>query len=491
MNRGKHSVKVVILAAGDGTRLRNGRQDLIKPMVTLYGLTLIERVILAAKEAGFQHFVVVVGFKKEVLLSHLSQLAMKHDVTIETVENPDWEKGNGTSVFACRHHVDGGFYLLMCDHLFDPAILRDLADECQDGHDPVLAVDHRIDQIFDLEDATKVRHVRGRLVAIGKTLTSFNAIDTGIFYCTPVIFEALERSFRDGEYALSDGIRRLAEAGRMRIHEIGDRFWMDIDTPESLEHAKRRILDELPKTGEDGMISRFLNRSLSTRLTAVLASTPLTPNMITLVSLSLGLLAATLFARGTTGWTVLAGLLVQFSSLIDGCDGELARLKFQATPFGGWLDTILDRYVDAALVAGITYGYWLNHPSAFCWLGGIVGALGFLITSYARKEYLLRYGAKLPRTLLQMLTRRDVRLLAIFAGALAGVPYWTMVALGLFGHLWVIGSFLSIYWHEQKHHITLAPPTSEEALLPGPILHHGLNQIPSMRENSVSQTPAS
>lgn len=491
MNRDTHSVKVVILAAGDGTRLRKGRRDLIKPMVTLYGLSLIERVILAAKEAGFQQFVVVVGFKKEVLLPHLSQLAVKHGVVIETVENPDWEKGNGTSVFACRHHIDGGFYLLMCDHLFDPAILKDLAHAHQNGDDPVLAVDRRIDRIFDLEDATKVRYHQGRLIAIGKTLTSFNGIDTGIFYCTPVIFEALERSFRDGEFALSDAVRRLAEAGRMRVHEIGDRFWIDIDTPASLEHAKRRMLDELYKMGEDGLISRFLNRSLSTRLTARLSSTPLTPNMITLLSFSLGLLAACLFARGTTRWTILAGLLVQLSSLIDGCDGELARLKFQATPFGGWLDTILDRYVDVALVAGITYGYWLHHPSALCWLGGLVGALGFLITSYARKEYLLRYGAQLPRTFLQMLTRRDVRLLAIFVGAWATVPYWTMVAISLFSHLWMVGNTLSIYWREQKRKIALTPPAPEDAFLSEPLLHHGLNQVPPMRENPVSQTPVS
>ena len=78
----------------------------------------------------------------------------------------------------------------------------------------------------------------GRIVAIGKTLTTYDALDTGLFVCSPALFGALATSRADGDTTLSGGIRILAARGLMRGVDIGDANWHDIDTVEDLHSAE-------------------------------------------------------------------------------------------------------------------------------------------------------------------------------------------------------------------------------------------------------------
>jgi choline kinase len=100
-----------------------------------------------------------------------------------------------------------------------------------------LAIDLKIASIFDLDDAMKVRTDGNRLVAIGKNLEDYNAIDTGIFICPETIFEYLQRVLRNDDCALADGVRLMAEEGNALAIDIGDAWWQDVDTPEMLARA--------------------------------------------------------------------------------------------------------------------------------------------------------------------------------------------------------------------------------------------------------------
>jgi CDP-L-myo-inositol myo-inositolphosphotransferase len=138
---------------------------------------------------------------------------------------------------------------------------------------------------------------------------------------------------------------------------------------------------------------------------------------------------------------LFAGVLIQVSSIIDGCDGEIARLKALGSRFGAFFDTILDRYADLAIAAGITYGFWLTHPEFWVWLAGIGALSGFLLTSYAKKEYQLRFQKPPPLSFLPRLAKRDLRLFAIFLGALLGQPFFAMLGVGAISHLavfWIL-----------------------------------------------------
>jgi choline kinase len=102
-------------------------------------------------------------------------------------------------------------------------------------------VDFKIDQVLDLEDATKVRLDGDRIADIGKGLASYQAIDCGLFLCAPTIFSALERAQRAGRLSLSDGMRELGLSRPFRAFDIGRRWWQDVDTPEMALEAERRL----------------------------------------------------------------------------------------------------------------------------------------------------------------------------------------------------------------------------------------------------------
>ena len=442
--------KVIILAAGEGKRLRTKKKDETKAQTKIYGLSLIQRAILSAKKAGLSNFVVVVGYKKEILIPYLKKISKIHDVSIEIVENPQWRKGNGTSVYACHDCIKGNFYILMCDHLFDSSILKELSRKNPPENGAILAIDKNIDKVFDLGDATKVQHQDGSIIRIGKNLKSFNAIDTGIFFCTPTIFTALESAFRERKYSLSDGIAKIINLGKMKAYGIGNKFWLDIDTEQSLEYAKKTLLSQLNKISEDGFISRFVNRPISRRISVIFSYFPISPNIITIIGFIIGLVAAFMFTKGNYFFTLFAGLLVQLSSIIDGCDGEIARLKFQNTPFGAWFDTILDRYVDTAISIGIGYSFWLAHPGVLPWIGCILALVGFILASYLTKEYFRRYFKEMPRSFIRILTKRDFRLFVIFIGAIINEPYWALISIGILSHIAIGWSFLEIYF--RKNH---------------------------------------
>ncbi|ETW94365.1 MAG: hypothetical protein ETSY1_35180 [Candidatus Entotheonella factor] len=235
----------VILAAGRGERLQGAVGGGSKPLTPLLGITLLERALLACQTAGVTNCYVVVGYQGERLASYIAGLAPRYRMRIHTVPNPHWKLGNGTSAASVASYLSTPFLLLMCDHVFDPTILTSLIAAGQNTEASLLAVDERIDQIFDLDDATKVQLDHGNISAIGKELKQYNAIDTGLFFCQHSLFQALACANTSGDASLSGGIRQLITAGTMQAMPIGDRFWMDIDTTACLIQAEHEILNQL------------------------------------------------------------------------------------------------------------------------------------------------------------------------------------------------------------------------------------------------------
>lgn len=228
---------VVILAAGQGIRLRKNSQDYLKPLYPVNGHPLIVYVMESFAVLGIKHFTVVVGFEKDEMVAGLKRHTPR-GYHLEIVENNRWDLSNGISLLAAKEVVKERFFLSMSDHLFQPAIPYALHNGAQDRESLYLAVDKKIKRIFDLDDATKVKSREGRIVDIGKTIPEYDAVDTGLFICPPGIFEALEGAQVRGDCSLSDGVRAMAERGRARTVDIGGAFWQDVDTPEMLNYAQ-------------------------------------------------------------------------------------------------------------------------------------------------------------------------------------------------------------------------------------------------------------
>lgn len=238
----------VILAAGRGTRLRTSADDLPKPLHEVGGTALIKRTILTLASAGVTRVVVVTGFMADRVTAAVTgdPAYAAAGVRIELAHNPDFERQNGISVLVGGRVVGGPFLLSMADHLYTAAIAKAVAAADLAAADLYLATDRRIDEVFDLDDATKVKTEDGRIVDIGKTIPVYDRIDCGVFAVTPRLLDALSEVLAErGDCSLSEGVRRLADRGRARVQDIGDEWWQDVDTPEDLA----RVQGSLPGAG--------------------------------------------------------------------------------------------------------------------------------------------------------------------------------------------------------------------------------------------------
>ncbi len=228
----------LILAAGNGSRLATVAGAMPKPLVELHGRPLLEHVVLGARDAGIERFVIVAGFRAEAIRGWV---ARRHfcGTQIEVIENPEYKtKANGISVLLARDLIAEPFLLLMADHIFEPETAAALLQQRLEPDSAILAVDRKLDRIFDMDDATKVVCDGKYILEIGKQLTRYDAVDTGMFLCTPAVFSALERAQQNGDCSLSDGMRLMAQEGKFRAFDIGYASWQDVDTPETLTHAE-------------------------------------------------------------------------------------------------------------------------------------------------------------------------------------------------------------------------------------------------------------
>lgn len=136
--------------------------------------------------------------------------------------------------------------------------------------------------------------------------------------------------------------------------EVDEESWQAIAKPEDLKAAEQKLDRWLVKP-TDGIFAR-MNRSVSIPISRQLLRFPITPNMVSLFTLALSLVGAAFFAVGGYFNCLAGAILGVWGSILDGCDGEIARLKLQASVFGCWLDTICDYTYYIVTFAGIIVG---------------------------------------------------------------------------------------------------------------------------------------
>jgi choline kinase len=227
----------LILAAGRGSRIASVSGGVPKPLVPLRGIPLLEHVMTSCQEAGITRFVIVVGYRADQIRRWFADRPLD-GISVTLIENSEYHKANGVSALAAKDELHNPFLLLMSDHIFEPKTVQALVRQ-RLGHDEViLAVDHSVDGVFDLDDATKVKCEADHIVDIGKDLVRYDALDTGMFLCSPALFQRLESAKRDGNCSLSDGMRQLAQEQKLRAFDIGDAHWQDVDSPEALAYAE-------------------------------------------------------------------------------------------------------------------------------------------------------------------------------------------------------------------------------------------------------------
>jgi uncharacterized protein (TIRG00374 family) len=259
----------------------------------------------------------------------------------------------------------------------------------------VIILDGKTSYHFALLQKAKESNAEGIDVVLDS-----NGEDIGIYALTAATCSGLAKHSEAQAATLQQLIIPVDEHPLVnRISVAGD-LWQRIDTEEDLRSAERKLDRWLVKP-TDGIYAR-LNRRISIPISRQLIKFPITANMVTLFTLGIGIASATLFASGGY-WNTLAGAFLCLSaSILDGSDGEVARLKLQESAFGCWLETVCDYLFYLCLFVGMTVGLWRSSGARmYVLFGGMLlfGAIAsFLATGWERH----RLAADRPDQLLRI-----------------------------------------------------------------------------------------
>jgi|GEM_PF-49682 len=232
--------RAVILAAGTGSRLV-ANETYPKPLKVVSGVPLLVRILRTLQDEGIREAVIVVGYRGESIKRAL-RAEPSLGLTLHFVDNPDYDRKNGVSLLAAREFIDQECLLSMADHLYSPEVVRRLRAFDLPRGACALGIDYDIERCFDLDDATKVRLQGNRIGDIGKDLSDYNCIDTGVFRIGPELIRELDRIHQAaGDASLSDGVRALASRGQFLGCDVGDARWIDVDTPEAFQRAEAML----------------------------------------------------------------------------------------------------------------------------------------------------------------------------------------------------------------------------------------------------------
>lgn len=228
--------EAVIIAAGTGSRLWNGISSGPKTLLPYADGTVLSAIMRILGAAGIKRFIIVVGYKGEEIRRYLKRQGY-FGFDCRFVINDDWQKGNALSVLAAQKILGGELFLLsMSDHLVTPGALNKIIADPSSKN--LLLVDKRVEEVFDISDATKVHLEVRKILRIGKNLDSYNGIDCGIFKFNRRIFPAIEKAVAVGNDSISAAVSILIENDDFEavIMDPEDR-WIDIDTPEAYRYC--------------------------------------------------------------------------------------------------------------------------------------------------------------------------------------------------------------------------------------------------------------
>lgn len=235
-------MRAVVVAAGNGTRLRPLTLDRPKPLVSVSGKPLLVHVLATLASSSVEEAIIVTGYMGGQLREGLKLWwSYLEKIRVRFVHNSEYERGNGISLLKSREHIRDGesFLLLMSDHIVEPRIVESLLSNAVG--DVSLAVDRKPRFETQLKDATKVLvNENGLIVDIGKDVLNWNGVDTGVFLCRPLVFDTA-KSLSDQRYnvSITDAMNRLIKTGReFRATDVSGSLWLDVDTIEDLEFTE-------------------------------------------------------------------------------------------------------------------------------------------------------------------------------------------------------------------------------------------------------------
>jgi CDP-L-myo-inositol myo-inositolphosphotransferase len=407
-----------------------------KGVTALFGLHPVERTALALLRSGVRELLVTgdpeaADWVMRVLASGRCREARLHSVPVDRL--------------AALLDAEEGALVARTDYLFDRRLVLRFAEETEGAAATVVAVDFRRDALGAQDGAPRIAgwHAAPGLgpgegvSRAGHGLLAPDGVLVGLARVTASFARALEDAPPEAR-TLENALSLLARREPVATWSAAE-LWQAVRSdpaaqPADIALARRKVLAAAVGVA-DGVIARHLNRPLSRRITERLLSRNVAPWQISLASFLATLAAGLSFAMGhaTTG-----GLVAQFASVLDGVDGEVARVRYQDSAFGGVYDALLDRVGDAALIGGMTLYAWLMGA------GHSAVALGFAAVAGSSLSMLVKekYGTQFAR---RWAEDRDGRWRWLLLGR-DGRLFLSLVA-GVTGHVEAVLAYLALGTH--------------------------------------------
>lgn len=378
--------------------------------VRVAGLTSLDRLVLTALEAGLTRI---------ILLSDHPDAAWRllRPSSLSRAELHSLPAGSpaASSALLALAAQSAPFVLLRTEVAVDPRYVQRLLDASSPSGEAVLGVD-----------------AAGNWLGIG---------------CLPARFA----SRLVAEPSLD--IAELRSNGPLRVLHAEPGFVARLASPAG-RHAAERALVRGTGKESDGLVSRYLNRPISRAISRVLIRLPITPNGVTLFGLLLSLLSTWFIVRGEF---VLGTLLIQLNSILDGCDGEIARAKFLASPRGERVDRLADSAGNILFGIALPLGlYRVSGNPLYLWLGAFlllsVPILLALVHLNPRGEHYhhttgrlqSRFAdrpalAKLFTGVTQLFSRDSLALLALLLALVGAMPVFLyLIVVGTGAYYWLL-----------------------------------------------------
>ncbi len=368
---------------GDG-RGFDHRQDrgAASPLLSVAGMPLILRAALTLQRAGIKELVVLADEGDERI-----KTLLRKDPRVRVVirymplrefppEDPHTWETLGSEIKGACLLVGGGT-------TFPTALIETLRQEARDGHRTIL--------VSGLQESSD-------------ELADMVVLPGG------VLRQAGTTGANDGVPPLQAVIRQAMAGGEAKtIHLPGDRrLWCTtVRDSHSAIAAARRILDH-PDNELDGYVDLYVNRVLARPLTRLFLTLGFSPNLVTSLSIGLGLVSALCFAVGSYAAGLSGALLLQLTAVVDCCDGDVARATLTESEFGARLDIIGDNVVHMAVFGGIAWGLFMTQAQgAQAWLPLGLGAAAIFGT--AMSVFLVRRVTRLLESPVQADSRQVAR----------------------------------------------------------------------------------
>ena len=326
------------------------------PLPRVGTLPILLRSILAAQKAGAARIVVVIGNERHSQLQHDLLQTGRLPRDVEWCELSSGDASLPLLLGKLGSEIEGHLALIAGDRIYHPSL-------------------HRRAGEWDGENAALALMNADELVGIG-ALTS-------------EVSSKLARECRANADTFEELYDWLTSNSLVQCDFVPEDKWQQILTERQRLSAEDKLNHWLVKP-TDGIFAR-MNRRVSIPISRQIIRFPITPNMVSLFTLGVSFAAGVFFALGGY-WHMLTGAVLSwFASVLDGCDGEVARLKLQESEFGCWLETICDYLYYLFIFIGMTIGLVRESGSRSYLAWGallIFGALASFFTTGLQRHHL-------------------------------------------------------------------------------------------------------